>query len=146
MAKFFGRHEHSLDAKGRVILPARLRAQFDTKAYLTAHLDRCLALWTQDDFDKQSAEMETALDRSASDRNMARIWSSGVSEVELDKQGRVPIPTYLREYAHLDSAVLVIGTINHIELWDPDEWAARVAPSVTSLTDPTDRPVREETV
>ncbi len=142
---FFGRHEHSLDAKGRVILPARLRTPFDTQAFLSAHLDRCLALWTPDEFDKQRADMEEAQGRGARERNMARVWSAGVTEVELDKQGRVPIPPYLREFAGLESAVLVIGALNRIELWNPDEWAERVAPSVASLTDPpADAPGSEE--
>jgi MraZ protein len=141
VAMFFGRYEHSLDAKGRVILPARLRTSFETRAFLSAHLDRCLALWTPEEFEQQRADMEAAQQRGARDRNMVRVWASGVTEVELDKQGRVPIPTYLREFAGLESAVLVIGALNRIELWNPEEWASRVAPSVTSLTDP---PTNEE--
>ena len=139
---FFGRHEHSLDAKGRVILPARLRTAFETRAFLSAHLEGCLALWTPEEFEKQRADMEAAGQRGARDRNMVRVWASGVTEVELDKQGRVPIPTYLRDFAGLESAVLVIGALNRIELWNPEEWASRVAPSVASLTDP---PTDEET-
>lgn len=140
MARFFGRFEHSLDAKGRVILPSRIRVAFDTQAYLSQHHDRCLALWTPDEFEKQFTEMERAQDRSPQDRNLARVWSSGLTEVEMDKQGRVAIPAYLREYAGLESAVLVIGALNRVELWNPEEWARRVAPSVASFVDPPPEP------
>lgn len=136
MARFFGRYEHSLDAKGRVILPSRFRASFDTQAYLSQHHERCLALWTPEEFDKQLADMEATQDRGPKERNLARVWAAGLTEVEMDKQGRVAIPPYLREFAELDTAVLVVGALNRVELWNPPEWAARVAPSVASITDP----------
>ncbi len=137
MARFFGRYEHSLDAKGRIILPSRFRASFDTQAFLSQHLERCLALWTPEEFEEQLAEMQQRQDRSPRDRNVARVWAAGLTEVELDKQGRVAIPAYLREFAHLDSGVLVVGALNRVELWNPPEWAARVAPSMADFTDPT---------
>jgi MraZ protein len=135
-ARFFGRFEHSLDVKGRVTLPARFRAHFDTQIYVTQHLEKCLALWTPEEFDKKLAQVEADQDRSPQQRNVARLWSSGLAEVELDRQGRVPLPPYLRSYAGLQSAVLVIGAINRIELWDPTEWDTRVAPAVSDLIEP----------
>jgi MraZ protein len=135
-ARFFGRFEHSLDAKGRIILPARFRAHFDTAAYLSQHAEGCLALWTPDEFEKQVAEMEAAQDRGTTERNVARVWASGLSEVELDRQGRVAIPAYLREYAKLETAVLVTGALNRIELWNPSTWETRVRPAEANLTDP----------
>ena len=136
MARFFGRYEHSLDAKGRVILPVRFRANFDTAAFVTQHHERCLALWTPPEFESQLEEMESRQDRSQADRNLARVWASGASELEIDRTGRVALPQYLRDYAHLDAQVLVVGAINRIELWSPAEWAARVAPAEAALTDP----------
>ena len=84
--RFFGRYEHSLDVKGRIILPARYRSSFDTLAYLSKHQEGCLALWTPEEFDKQYAEMEAAQERGTAERNMARVWSAGLTEVELDRQ------------------------------------------------------------
>ncbi|HET9690567.1 MAG TPA: division/cell wall cluster transcriptional repressor MraZ [Acidimicrobiales bacterium] len=136
MARFFGRYEHSLDVKGRVILPARFRSSFDTVAYVTQHHDRCLALWTPAEFEVQLGAMEAKQGRSAADRNLARVWASGAVEVELDRTGRVALPAYLRQYAHLDGQVLVMGAIDRIELWNPTEWAARVAPAESALSDP----------
>ena len=104
-ARFFGRYEHSLDAKGRVILPARFRAHFDAQAYLSQYHDRCLALWTPAEFEAQMTEMEATQDQGRGDRNFARIWAAGSTEVELDRQGRLPIPLYLREFANVNGVL-----------------------------------------
>jgi MraZ protein len=134
--RFVGRHEHSLDVKGRIILPARYRSSFDTLAYISKYKEGCLALWTPDAFELMLDEMEAIFDRSAQDRAMVRAWASGSTEVELDRQGRVAIPGYLREFAHLEDAVLIHGAINHIELWNPEEWARRGASGDAELVDP----------
>lgn len=134
-ARFFGRYEHSLDAKGRVILPARFRAHFDTQAYLSQHLEKCLALWTPDEFEKRMADMEVTQEQGRKARNFARVWAAGSTEVEIDRQGRFAIPAYLREFAGLETAVLVSGALNRIELWRPDEWEQRVRPSESVLTE-----------
>jgi MraZ protein len=139
-ARFFGRYEHSLDIKGRVILPARFRALFGPSGYLSQHQDRCLALRTPDEFEKQMAEMEVLQEQGRSERNLARIWASGSSEVEIDRQGRVAIPRNLRDFARLESGVLVIGALNRVELWDPEGWAARVLPAEAQLTEDGDEP------
>ena len=124
MAQFFGTFEHSVDLKGRVILPSHFRTSFETtRAFLSQHKEGCLALWTPDDFERQIAEKMAQQDGTPAERNQARRWSANVSEVEMDKQGRVPIAPRLREYAHLDTSVLVIGAIDHVELWDPSVWA-----------------------
>jgi MraZ protein len=134
--RFVGRHEHSLDVKGRIILPARYRTSFDTLAYISKNTERCLALWTPEAFELKLDEMQAKFDRSPQDRAMVRAWASGSTDVELDKQGRVAIPGYLREYAHLESAVLIHGAISHIELWDPAEWTVRGEPGDAELADP----------
>jgi MraZ protein len=141
-ARFFGRYEHSLDVKGRLILPARFRASFGPQAYVSQYQDRCLAMWPPDEFEKQMTEMELLQDQGRAERNLARVWASGSAEVEIDRQGRVAIPLYLREFARLESAVLVIGALNRVELWSPPEWEARVLPAEAQLTDDGDGPVQ----
>lgn len=135
MARFFGRYEHSLDAKGRLILPSKFRPAFEQGGFLSQFNDRCLALWTPDNFDKQMSLMESNQQLSTEQRNLARLWASGSQEVEVDKQGRMVIPGYLREYARLSGDVLVNGAIDRIELWNPTEWEAKVAPTEAQLTD-----------
>ena len=67
------------------------------------------------------------------DRNRARIWASNSAEVEIDRQGRMPIPAHLRTFAHLDTEVLVHGAIDRVELWNPTAWAERVLPEESWL-------------
>ena len=134
---FFGRYEHSLDAKGRVVLPARFRAGFDTKAFLSQYLDGCLALWTPDEFGKRFAEFSQSQTRGTTERQLARFWSGGVSELEIDRQGRLgPVPQYMKDFAHLDRSVLVVGAMERVELWAPQEWEARVRPAEANLLNP----------
>jgi MraZ protein len=121
--------------KGRVILPARFRGQLGPQAFLSQYQDRCIALWTPDEFEKQMADMERLQDQGRTERNVARLWASSTAEVEIDRQGRLAIPGYLREYARLESAVLVVGALNRVELWSPTEWETRVLPAETQLTD-----------
>ncbi len=135
MARFFGRYEHSLDPKGRVILPAKFRVDFDRGGFLSQYRDRCLALWTPEDFEKQMVNMEQAQEQGRDERNLARLWAAGTQEVEVDRQGRIAIPQHLREFAQLDGDVLVHGALNRVELWSPAVWTEKVRPSERALTE-----------
>jgi len=128
VAGFVGRYEHSLDTKGRVILPAKFRAAFERGGYLTEYREGCLALWTPGEFERQMAGMQERAANGRSDRNRARLWASSSYEVEVDRQGRMPIPLHLREFASLQGDVLVLGTIDRVELWNPVSWDERVRP------------------
>lgn len=121
-ARFWGTHEHSLDAKGRVILPARFRDPFRAKAFLTKLVDGCLALWTPREFERRTADMLEKARRGQSERNLARAWAAGAFDVIPDGQGRIAIPPHLREFARLDGDVVINGAINHVELWNPARW------------------------
>lgn len=131
--RFFGRYEHSLDVKGRIILPVRFRSLFEARAYVSQHQDQCLAMWTPDELDRQASTMEQLQDRSPEDRNMARVWAAGLAEVEVDRQGRVALPQYLRDFARLDGQVLIHGALNRIELWNPADFTTRIAPAVSAF-------------
>ena len=127
-ARFFGKYEHSLDAKGRVILPAKLRLHFNQLGYLTRHLEGCLALWTAEEFAK---EIEVRLAQAEGDpvaRNGVREWAAAVFEAQIDPQGRMAVPAHLRSYAKLGQEVLIIGMINRVELWSPASWEAKELP------------------
>ena len=137
VARFFGRFEHSLDGKGRLILPAKFRAAFDRGGYLTQYQDGCLALWTPDEFDLQMASMQERAASGRSERNLARLWASTSHEVEIDRQGRMAIPAHLREFAGLQGDVLVHGAIDRVEFWDRLRWGDKVEPEEQRLTDGT---------
>ena len=135
MARFIGRYEHSLDAKGRVILPVKFRAEFEHGGFLSKNSQGCLALWTPEEFDRQLEARALAAEQGREDRNVARLWAAGSSEAEIDKSGRMPIPGYLRTFARLESDVLVVGAIDRIELWSPSVWEENVLPSEQQLLD-----------
>lgn len=135
MARFIGRFEHTLDAKGRVILPVKFRPAFEDGGFLSQYPSGCLALWTPEQFDRQLDENQERAALGRDERNLVRIWASGSSEVEVDKSGRMPIPGYLRTFAALESDVLVVGAIDRIELWSPSVWREKVLPSEQQLMD-----------
>lgn len=135
--KFYGRYDHSLDPKGRVILPSKFRAHFDEGGYLTQYHEGCLALWTPEEFAVQSAAMEESQGLGPAERKLARVWAAGTQEVEVDRQGRIPIAPPLRAFARLDGGVLVMGAINRIELWDPERWAEKLGPTEEALIEDT---------
>lgn len=128
MAGFVGRYEHSLDSKGRVILPAKFRTAFERGGYLTENREGCLALWTPEEFERQMAAMQERSSHGRTDRNRARLWAANSNEAEVDRQGRMAIPSHLRDFASLQGDVLVHGAIDRVELWNPSIWEQRVRP------------------
>jgi MraZ protein len=140
--RFFGRYEHALDLKGRVILPAKLRIHFSQPGFLTRHLEGCLALWTNEEFDKEINLRLVEAENDPVARNRVRDWAAAVFEAEIDRQGRIAIPPSLRGYAGLEQEVLVIGMINRIELWSPASWANRdLGDAATQLDRPWTSPI-----
>jgi MraZ protein len=137
VARFYGRYEHSLDVKGRVILPAEFRGTLGIQAYVSQFEDGCLALWTSEEFGSQMDLLLANQHKSKADMNRARIMSSNSKLIEVDGQGRVAIPVHLREFARLQSpgTVLIIGAIERIEFWDPQAWEQRIVPYESQLDD-----------
>jgi len=129
VAGFVGSFEHSLDVKGRVILPVRFREPFLRGGYLTPSQGGCLALWTPGEFERQTEQMLQMSRESSAGRDLARMWAATAADVEVDRQGRMPIPARLRDLAQLDGEVLIQGAIDRIEIWAPSMWAERIQPS-----------------
>jgi MraZ protein len=129
VTRFVGRYEHSLDTKGRVILPVKFRADFERGGFLTEHREGCLALWTPGEFERQMQAMQERASSGRTERNRARTWAASSHEVEIDRQGRMAIPAHLRQFGSLDGDVLVCGAIDRVELWNPEVWRERIAPA-----------------
>ncbi len=121
---FLGEHNHSLDGKGRVILPARFRDQLE-QAYVTSETDGCLALWPPAEFEQRAMEMKERARTGEEGRNVARFFFAGAQEATPDRQGRVALPGHLREFAHLEREVVVNGAFDHVEIWDAAIWRER---------------------
>jgi MraZ protein len=130
---FLGEYQHSLDAKGRVILPARFREQLEGGAVMARSLDGCLAVYTLEEFDRVAQKLTTARERGARERQAARSFFAGTDRVAPDAQGRVPIQPHLREYAGLDRDVTVVGGYDHIEIWDRERFRQRDAEGIAAI-------------
>jgi MraZ protein len=118
-----GEYEHTIDEKNRLTLPAKFRQRFGEGAVLTRGMDGCLYAYTREDWgrlvDERLRELDT-LSREA--RLMQRFFFSAAAEAELDKQGRVMLPSALIESANLKREVVVAGVYDHLEIWDRPAW------------------------
>jgi len=118
---YLGEFQHSLDPKGRLILPARFRDPL-AEAFVTSQMDGCLALWTPAEFHRRAEEMRDLAKGTPVERNMSRVFFAGAQEANPDRQGRIAIPASLRQFARLESQVVVTGAWDHVEIWDVAAW------------------------
>ena len=121
--------EHNLDAKGRLVLPAKFRDAFNGQGYLVFSSDDVLQLWTAAEFHRSMKALEPDISAPEDEHRLFRRLSSFSSEVEVEpSQGRIAIPVKLRELAHLTvgQPVQISGTYSHIELWNPKDFERRV--------------------
>ena len=118
-----GEFRHALDDRGRVAVPVRFRPRLAEGATLARWLDGCLAIFPADAWQELAAKLQSLPTTSATARQFARFMSSGAVEVELDRQGRVLVPSYLRDYAGIQTGeVVVVGALNRLEIWAPSAW------------------------
>ncbi len=118
---FLGEYEHTIDAKGRLAVPARFRAQMDRGAVISKGMGTCLSIYTLDRWEQKSSELVAGMSSDELRDFERRVYPSA-SEVELDGQGRIVIPAKLRAYARLESNVTVAGVRDHFEIWDRTRW------------------------
>lgn len=119
---FIGEFRHSLDSKGRIIVPARFREELDGKVILTRGLDTCLFGFPEGEWRNQEQKLTTLPMTMADGRAFSRLFFSGASECELDRQGRALIPPHLRQYARIERDVVVIGVSSRFEIWAAELW------------------------
>jgi MraZ protein len=125
---FLGEFEHSIDDKNRLTLPARFREALSGGLVVTRGIDRCVNVYTREDWERLSAERLDSLDPLSSDgRKMQRYLFSAASETKPDKQGRIMLPAALIEYAKLVREVVVAGVNDHLEIWERQAWREQMA-------------------
>ena len=117
-----GEYDHSLDSKGRLIMPAKLRDDMGEKFIITTGLYGCLFGFSLSEWEKFEDKLKTLPITNKNARNFVRFFLSGATECELDKQGRFLIVSKLREGAGLDKDVTIIGAGTRIEIWDKQKW------------------------
>ncbi len=119
---FTGEYSHSFDKKGRVIIPAKFRNELGERFYIGRGLDKCLFVYPIDTWNEFSQKLRKLSVFSKEHRYFSRKFVSGFSECNFDKQGRILVPTPLREYSDLNDEAVIIGVLDRIEIWSKGIW------------------------
>ncbi|WP_288761556.1 division/cell wall cluster transcriptional repressor MraZ [uncultured Lacticaseibacillus sp.] len=119
---FMGEFHHNLDAKGRLIIPAKFREQLGDDFVLTRGMDGCLFGYPQSEWAKLQEKLQTLPLTQKNARTFVRLLYSAATECELDKQGRINVPKPLMTHAALDKACVLVGVANRIEIWSTERW------------------------
>ena len=126
VSEFIGQYAHSIDAKGRLIIPAKFREELDDEARLTVGLDHCLFIFRGEDWKTLVQKLNAIPISNRNGRKFARFLMSNALPCELDKQGRIVVPGVLRKYAGLEKDVILAGVGSRIEIWDGQTWAESI--------------------
>ncbi len=121
---FFGEYSHKIDEKGRLAIPMKFRTSLGKGAVVTRGLDSSLFLFPKEEWDKLAQRLAHLPLGKAGSRALSRLMLAGAMEAELDKQGRLVLPDYLRNYAFIKKEVVVAGLYDRVEIWDTKHWNA----------------------
>lgn len=119
---FMGEYSHTIDAKGRIIVPAKFRESLGDNFVVTKGLDNCLFVYTKEDWLRFEEKLRTLPLTNKDARKFTRFFLAGAAEMEVDKQGRILIPSVLREFAALEKDVVFVGVGSRIEIWNRARW------------------------
>ena len=125
---FYGEFLHSIDRKGRLILPAKFRevakSNFIEKFFITRGLDKCLFMFSEEEWRIQETKFKSISFTKQEARTFNRLYFSGATEIIADRQGRILLPQYLKDFAEIKRDVAIVGVANRIEIWSKDKWQA----------------------
>lgn len=119
---FIGEYHHNIDDKGRLAIPIKFRIQLEKGAVVTRGLDDCLFLYSQNEWDALANKLSKLPISKSNTRSFSRFMLAGAMDIELDKQGRVILPDYLRKFAGVKKKVVIAGLYNRLEIWDEEKW------------------------
>lgn len=123
---FYGEYIHSIDRKGRIILPAKFResakSNFIEKFFLTRGLDKCLFMFAEEEWRAQENKFKSIPFTKQEARTFNRLYFSGAIDIIPDKQGRILVPQYLKDFAEIKKDVVIVGVSNRLEIWSKDKW------------------------
>lgn len=119
---FIGEYSYTIDPKGRIAIPSKLRKTLMKGAVLTRGLDNCLFVFSLEDWHQMAEKIKALPLSQANSRAFSRLMLAGAMDVKLDNQGRILIPDYLRKYAGLRKKIVLAGVYNRLEIWDEKEW------------------------
>ncbi len=119
---FTGEYRHSVDEKGRVAVPSKFRAQLEGGAFVSRWIDACLAIFPRAEWDALATKTGALPMTDPGARTFSRFLFASAFEVDLDRQGRMVIPPSLRAWADLGNEAVIVGNLNHAEMWSPARW------------------------
>ena len=132
---FIGEYLHNLDTKSRLTIPAKFRVLLGNAPVLTKGLDNCLFLFPQEEWVKMVNRLKELPIGKADVRAFTRFFLSAAAEAELDKQGRINLPSNLKLHAGIEKEAMVVGVSNRIEIWEPAAWQKYMDSFSSSITE-----------
>jgi len=132
---FTGEYRHSIDDKGRLIIPSKIRQGLGDDMIITRGLDGCLFGYDKKTWEKLMEKLNSLPFTKKDVRAFTRFIASGACTLDFDKQGRINLPSYLMKHASLDKDVVIIGVSNRIEIWDSNKWDEFISTNIDSLSD-----------
>lgn len=121
---FIGEYNHTIDAKGRLIVPAKFREKLGEEFVVTKGLDGCLFVYPNEEWRAIEEKFRTTPLTTKDARKFSRFFFAGAASCEVDKQGRILLPSVLREFAGLEKDVVLAGVLNRVEIWSKERWSA----------------------
>lgn len=119
---FIGQYSHSIDPKKRLAVPSKFRKQLGIKVVITRGIDNCLFVYPIKDWNELAEKLSKLPISKSNTRAFSRLMLAGAMDIEIDSQGRILIPDYLKEYAALKDKVIIAGLFNRLEIWDEEAW------------------------
>lgn len=119
---FIGEYQHSIDPKKRLAIPSKFRTELKNKIVITRGLDKCLFIYPMKVWEELAGKLGTLPVGESSTRSFIRLMLAGAVDVEVDGQGRILIPDFLKSYADLSKDVVIAGLYNRLEIWDEKKW------------------------
>lgn len=136
---FYGEYLHSVDRKGRIILPAKFReaakSHFIERFFVTRGLDNCLFMFSEEEWRSQENKLKSIPFTKQQARIFNRLYFSGAVEVSADAQGRILLPQYLKDFAGIKRDVVIVGVSNRVEIWAEERWREFYENSKSSFED-----------
>ena len=119
---FMGEYNHTVDEKGRLIVPSKFREQLGDEFVVTKGLDGCLFIYPEDEWERIEKRFREVPLTTQDARKFARFFFAGAATCEIDKQGRILIPQVLRNHAEIDKDAVLVGVLNRVEIWSRKRW------------------------
>jgi len=141
---FLGQHEHSLDKKGRIIMPSNFREDLGDPFVITFGLDKCLFVYPMEEWEKLAKNLQALPLGQKDSRAFKRTLASRALISHFDQQGRVVVAKYLRDYAEINKNVMIIGVFERIEIWDLSKWKGYAEETEQSYEDIAERIYEKE--